>query len=849
MRKQWVIIRAFVVVAITATAALGSEQSPAEVTSTATASQPSSSPTTASAPALMLTPAELEELLQLITTNNTIEARELGARKLLQSGSRAMVARLADVLKNSTDPLAKLAVCRAIAQFERPPEVLIDPVLSLLGDASSGLGESVVLALRRFDSSVIVERTLSITTNPSRSLDKRMAAINVLGRTGDELQAVAALIQLVQNDSPTIRDAALEALSRATGVRQANPAAAVDWWKSRESLTPLQWLREVNERRITEIGRLREERDVLSTRLVAAYRESYLQTAEAERPQKLLTFLTDPAKEARRLGLDLVNALITDRKDVGQEIKNRLIDMIHDPDAGIRSAAAVMVGDLRVGGALSKLVEALSHESEYSVRVAQISALGRLDDSKAVDVLMERLRDDVPEVVGEAAQALSRIARRGNSDVRLIAEVANALLASVDRLPAANDELCEKFLDAMGRIGSEKFRDFIVRNMRADRSLRIRRAAINALGQFEDTASADAIRQYVSAAEPEIRLAAVSALGRAGRRATDLSAVGGRLDSSVEGNQGVRDKAWESYVAIIQRLTPEAQLEAALTFDQADDKLSQRRQLQVLKSLKTDQGRFASLSADSQIRVLDTMADAQLHLEEYDSAVVTIEQAISAIPDNRGWRNKGLAVRLMSALLRSHQDETAVKRLKDFKQASKHDNQYDPELSPVVEGLLSELDQRVDSAATAQHFTSLNKLMDALTPLLAEVGEPYAKQLANLQSEVLKRRDSVVERLLERLGIDADADAKLMAFDSSLVLRTIYATLTDIPSTSAPASDNEMKLVEFAKKIKPEWVGYNVDSDAQIKTSALHQLKGLISAQTSKPTPRTNTMSAKISEP
>jgi len=878
------------------------------------AETPATEPTPQQAPGPPISlNAELDQLVHLITDNNTPEARELGARNLLARGSEAAAERLADILRGPADLAAKRAVCRAIASYADevksrpnpggqhsaaalPARVLIDPLVGLLGEHPRELDDVIGEALRRFDSDLVIRRLkvlaeattqagteASSSVTPSaadrKSPAKRIAAIRTLGSMGDHPQAVGVLIGLLRQASVDeqqqatqavnpvpIRDAAIEALTQATGVQYRDAAAARAWWEAHRTMTPLQWLQDANARRIKEIAQLRAQREVLTQRLVSAYREAYLHTPEARRPEKLLAFLDDESTAVRRLGLDLINAMITDRKDVGQKIKARLLEMIADHDAQVRRAVAVMVGDLRLPGAVARLTESLALEEDSQVRAAQVAALGRLDDASAIGVLIGRLNDESPKVVREAALALGALARKGHAKPLIVEQVAAALLkrfrmipvpqvtprhkggnepASAAPRPASvpdNEDLRERFLEAMGHVGAERFREVFKGELTGQRSLRIRQAAIAGLASYADDRAADEVRKYVAAAEPEIRLAAVQALGRCGRGAKDLDALSQHLDSSQESNAAVRDRAWDSYLTIVQRMPPQAQQQAAAAFDRPGDLPAQRRRLSLLRSLQGEPARYDQLSPPQRLSLLEAIVDAQFELGQYDAAIKSLEESllISPAPDATtsaaGERSRRLAIRLLKALLKAGRDKDAVARLMEFTGGIAHDGVAEarpaktlrldrPGLDEAAHVFANEAGTRLADADDAAKFSALLGLIDLASPVISQIAPPVAKQLADLRRQALARRESVVDHLLKTAQTEPGADPQLLAFGKELVLPKIVARLTAISPTSGPATAPEDRLVELAKKLVPSWPGYAPGGPPQQRAAALERLK------------------------
>jgi len=777
--------------------------------------------------------SELDELLGLVTGNNTPEARKLGAKKLLEVAGSEGVNRLALVLKASPpDAAAQLAVCQAISSTEHPPASLIDPLLGLLGVQQPEFSGPVTNALRRFEPGLVLDRLQPLARDESVAMETRLAATSALAAMSEDLRAVAALIELTGEKSNQIRVAALTALSRATGTEYADPAAAAAWWKQRETFSQADWMAEVQARRLVENRKLQAERQLLASRLTAAYRELYLQTPESDRPRKLLSFLIDELPEVRDAGLDLVNAAITDRKDVSSEVKARLIEMISDPYPGLRLKVAQVIGDLRLANAVSRLIEAVSLEGDHRVRAALVDALGRLGGAQAVSALADRLNDDVPSVVAHAAAALASITRStAPEDQTVIESIASALADRFAMIPPTDDDLREKLLDAMTRIGTESFRPIFKAEMGPDRSVRIRRAAITGLASFADLATADDVLPLISAAEPEIRLAAVIALGKCGRRETDLTALSGRLDAKSESDPAVRQRAWESYLAIAERLPPQDHLRIAEQFAKPDDKVAQRQRLELLGALQTSPLRFEQLkskNSDRRLDLLEAMADAHMKLGEFAPAAACLTQAADLAHGAGNGRYAAFAARSVAVLLAGHEDESAMQRIKDLLGPEGKEARLDKGL--LGRTMLSGAKARAEAVVDAASFTDAIHLLDAMSALGPRFGEEFESQLAEFRRTALANRTSAIDALLNAVGVDAQIEVKLLGFGADVVLKRIHAALSNPAPTSAPSPVAEERLIQLARRVAPDWGGYSLDDSGEKRAAALDALAAIAEA-------------------
>ncbi|MFQ5430060.1 MAG: HEAT repeat domain-containing protein, partial [Phycisphaerae bacterium] len=367
------------------------------------------------------------------------------------------------------------------------------------------------------------------------------------------------------------------------------------------------------------------------------------------------------------------------------------------------------------------------------------------------------------------------------------------------------------------------------REIRSGHSLRLRAAAIAGLASFGDAEAAGEVRSLLAAPEPEIRLAAVQALGRCGRGSADLEALAERLDSGRETNQGIRDRVWESYTAIARRASPQAELKAAGRFATPADPPVQRRRLSLLRALKRNPARFGALTPGQQVELLDALSEAQLLLEEYDAASTSIDEAMKLLADAKHPTTRRLGRRLVAVLLRLGRDKEALERLQAFQSSGVLDG-VAPEASPPIEIILSEARRRLAAADDAGKFAALLGLIDLARPIAAAASQPTRDALEQLEQEALDKRRTVIERLLGRLAQESDAEGKLIGFGRDLVLPGVRARLSEQPTTSAPAGDLEQALIALAKKLVPGWPGFAPGGPPEARAAALEQLRPAASA-------------------
>lgn len=784
------------------------------------------------APANKSSAQELDEFLLLITGNNTPEARELGARSLLRSGSDEAARRLIEVLKGSNDTLAKQAICRAIINTEQTPPALLDPLLNQLGRSPPEVAQLIPPTLRRFDSSAVIPRLRALGGDEKQPIESREAATRTLGLLGEDQQAVAALIDLLSASGESVPVIALDALSDAAGVRFIDAASARTWWDIHREKKPLDWLRDVNQRRRDEIQRMRMDREAVLGRLVAALRETYNLTPDASQPQKLAGFLRDDSAAVRGLGLDIINGLITDRREISPDIRSQVLKMVGDTNPAIRRRAAALVGDLRPPSSGERLSNALAVELDPVVRSAQVTALGRLDDAAVIPALIARMDDPSRVVVAEAATAIGQIARRGGAAAGAAGTVIETLLKRFERIAPGDDEMAERFIEAMGRIGAEEFRPIFIAQMDESRSARVRSAAITAYTSY--TGSAEQIRRIATAKDPEVRLAVVQSLGRCGRSREDLDALGYCIDAAQEPIAAVREKAWESYLVVLRRLPIREQLDLAERFNRPNDAASQRRRADILLAIKNANDRTEPLSAAMRLNLLDRLASAQSSIRDYAGEVKSLTEALPLTADLDAAVHVDLHVRLIEALLHASQDDAAMARFSEFAQ----DAADGPFRSRLADAILREARARLDHADSAAEFVRLYDLIRLAETPLKQTLPDSAERLAEIRASADEARRGTINRLLDTLSTDADAEVRLLAFGRESVIPEIAARLSR-DGASRPALEEEARLIDVARKIAKDWPGYAAGAPEMDRREAVELLKSITSGP-NVTTPATN---------
>ena len=185
-----------------------------------------------------------------------------------------------------------------------------------------------------------------------------------------------------------------------------------------------------------------------------------------------------------------------------------LIEALRDDDSGVRGMAASGLGSIGDPRAVDPLIESLKDEGAY-VRWSAADALGWIGDARAVDPLINALKDKDEIVRRSAADALRWI-----GDARAVDPLIGALRDE-------NANVREYAARALGKIGDSRAVDPLIEALK-DEDKDVQAEAARALGEIGDARAVDPLIGALKDENWEIRLGAAWALGRIGdTRAVD----------------------------------------------------------------------------------------------------------------------------------------------------------------------------------------------------------------------------------------------------------------------------------------------------------------------------------------
>jgi HEAT repeat protein len=796
---------------------------------------------TATAPASVPTASTVDrritENLQLLTGQNEPKARLLGARGLLLLSESAAWERLAGVLANPDDPLAQMAVCQAVADASEQRPILIGPLLELLASESSELRLASVMALARYRDHGVIDRLSRLAEDNSKTLRQRRAAIETLAAMSDDRKAIEQLIALLDSDDAELASAAMNAIADGSGVELAGAEEARRWWAEVRDLDQSEWLRLRNEQWRQRMRRLEGHAEMLTRRLLAGLRANYHAASESDKPRLLLEHLRDPLPEVRSFGIELVNAIITDRKPVPDEVSAQLATMISDASPVVRRRVVTVLGDLRDRSIAPRLIDAIGREPDGGVRGAIVSALGRIGGEEAAVAVRAALDDPVPAVVSEAALALASVVEPGDLAPDGVADFNEALRSRYERIEPLDAVMREAFLTSMARIADPSFRPLFLEAIDTRSHVRVRRAALRGLAATDDGTSAPMIRPFLDDPSPGIRLAAAEALGRCGRTDDDLNTLVQRLDPALETDDPVRLRAWDGVQRILRGRSVEEQLSWAERFNRSDNTVAMERYAALLGQIER---RLAERNPPPPLRydVLDRLGDANVVLGRHASAAAFFEQSfLGRLAAGHEGAESAMLNTLEALLVARRFDAVAALLSRAGANGAVGSGSATLDLDKIA----ARLDATLNDRLVRDEIDAATALADQIERWLESnplLGEERRAALQTRLDEVRKAANGRrISTLLQQLGQNGVAAEQAELALSAIGRDALPRLVEELERRAAPADEPdplEGRLVAIVRRIEPRWEGFGADVDEEGRRQALAELRNILAEM---PTP------------
>lgn len=654
----------FIVLLSTATGARGQQETTATQPATAS-TQPAPAPSTqaaGSAPAASRPAADEQRLNDLLTLiegpSIPLAARRTGARELLRQNWAETPPRLALLLagQNAT---ARLAVALALADVPQHLDpAYVDPLIQMLESPETELREAAAAALAGYRDTGVTPRLRDILLDESRPMSLRLAAVEALGLM-TQRDAVAALIQVLENpDSPLVQPA-LRAIENITAVSFPDELAGVErWWAHNAELSPAEWKQAQIERLIQRNrGLLRRVRE-LEARLVDAYRTDYLRAPESQRPNLLQTYLADTTTLVRLLGLELVQQHLGDGRSLAPEVATQIRALLTDTDHEVRAAAVQAVARLRDNADAARFLELLALERQPKVRRALVNALGYLGGENVIQPLLDMLASREEPASTEAVAALGRLAERAALPEQWRTPVADALLTVFEQTEPSDVALRERVVWAMSLIRDPRFAEVFALALEDQEDPAVRQSAIRGILELKNPSLTNALLPVTAAEEASLRGSAVAALAELASTDEHLLALWTRLDPARESEEVTRRAAWQGVLRVLANRPPD---QVRPWVERLPAQSPQRRQWALdlyrllVQKLQNDPARLAELG-----RFRARMADELAATGQKEEAIAAYLAALADLHQSDAEQFSEVAAALLRLALLANRYDTRI---------------------------------------------------------------------------------------------------------------------------------------------------------------------------------------------
>ena len=301
-----------------------------------------------------------------------------------------MVPELAPYATNE-DPAMRLHIARALSRCKKNV-VARDALLRLINDKNKAIRQAALQGLGNMK--IPVDSVMIVPLLKDPDLTVQAQAIDTLIKIKDP-EVVKYLIEILQDDSEYIRRAAVEVLNEVGDERAIkdllNAIRDKDWW--------------VKVRAADALG------SIGGPKVVDA----------------VLGMINDKDEFLRRTAVEILNS-VKDERAVAH-----LIGALKDPDWWVRERAADALTNLGDKRAVPALIEMLQTQPESAV--VAVKALAQLEDSAAIDPIVEAMKHQDEKVRKEAMHAL-----KGLTDEQHLEQVQQVLN---DTLVGANPNMTD----------------------------------------------------------------------------------------------------------------------------------------------------------------------------------------------------------------------------------------------------------------------------------------------------------------------------------------------------------------------------------------------------------------------
>ena len=271
------------------------------------------------------------------------------------------------------DPIARVHIINTLARFNTPE--VQNALQGLLKDPNKLIRGAALSALQRMDGPIDIERVAPLLRDPE--IDVLNRAIDVVIKANHP-ETMKYLIEILKDENENARRAAVEVLNE---VGNANSVKHLlgslkdsDWW--------------VRSRAADALGKIGGPKVI----------------------DAVLQLVRDKDEDIRRAAIEILNQTKDERA------VDSLIQATRDTDWWVSERAVDALAEIGSKRAVPRLMEMLHTPVNGKATPIVVRALGKLGDSKLVDMLLPLIARPEREIRIEAIQALSKVADEARAE-------------------------------------------------------------------------------------------------------------------------------------------------------------------------------------------------------------------------------------------------------------------------------------------------------------------------------------------------------------------------------------------------------------------------------------------------
>jgi HEAT repeat protein len=583
--------------------------------------------------------------LQILTDPHSSQSdRDEAARKLVSSHDESMVPPLVAGL-TQPDSGIQLAVASALGDVSWPQPEFVEPLFSLLvnREGQRARVRAAAAALSHYKGNTDVLQRLTTIADSNLGDDVRVPVIMAIGSFNQKL-AAQTLIDLQQRtDSDAVERAAGDALMGMTGLDDLghNVQAWKQWWDKASNLSDADFQAEIRGHRADAFEPQVEKEAQLEASIIEVLNQEYeaLPTPK-DKANLLIQYMRSASPTIRAEGANIVYIGRQSPDGAPPGTMEQVRGLLDDISPDVRAAAAQAL--FNDADSAPAMVQRLSVERDDLVRVELIKSLTNLYDPAAVALMIQFVQNDPSALVRiNSANGIAEAAKHSNlfADRDREQQVVTALLAALKTTGEPGSEtLRAAIVGAMAALHDPQLLQTFQSLLDPREVTAVRVNAITGLGGLKNPEVSDSIAAFLNDPDPDIRGAAVVALGTTVQPIYITNLLN---TMSKDSEESVRLAAWNVLKGWIGDLDEQdlATLADAVKSEDADKRLAVLEALRdrLIKDIQsaTDDAKRQSLS-EALAAQRQNVGDCMMDLGQYGDAADQYQQALTYWKANGG---------------------------------------------------------------------------------------------------------------------------------------------------------------------------------------------------------------------